>query len=146
MEKTIFMNMCLIINGTKVLVQERKDEDWPGISFPGGHVETGESFTDAVIREVKEETGLTIHEAQLCGVKDWYSEDTRHVVLFYRTEKYTGELTHSEEGKVWWAELNDLMSLPLAHDMADMIRVFLEDQFSELFYSYSNDKWQKELK
>ena len=37
---------------------DRKKRDWPGITFPGGHIESGESFTDAVIREVQEETGL----------------------------------------------------------------------------------------
>lgn len=35
-----------------ILVQDRKDPDWPGLCFPGGHVEPGESFVEAVIREV----------------------------------------------------------------------------------------------
>ena len=43
----------------KLLVQERV-KSWKGISFPGGHVEPGESFVDSAIREVKEETGLDI--------------------------------------------------------------------------------------
>ena len=59
-EKVEFINMCMIQDGRKVLVIDRKAEDWPGITFPDGHVEYGESFIDAVIREVKEETGLNI--------------------------------------------------------------------------------------
>ena len=54
--------MCLVYSGDKILVQERNKKDWPGLTFPGGHVEKGENFIASVIREVKEETGLTIYD------------------------------------------------------------------------------------
>ena len=68
-------NMCMVCDGDKVLVQDRVDPHWPGITFPGGHVESGESFAAAVIREVFEETGLTIESPHLCGVKEWENQD-----------------------------------------------------------------------
>ena len=64
-------NMCMVADGTKVLVQNRVKPGWPGITFPGGHVEPGESITASVIREVKEETGLAIESPKLCGIKTW---------------------------------------------------------------------------
>lgn len=69
-EKVIFTNMCMIYDDNKVVVVDRKKKDFLGITFPGRHVEIGESFTDAVIREVQEETGLTIHSPRICGIKD----------------------------------------------------------------------------
>ena len=41
---------------------------WRGISFPGGHVEPGESFYESAVREAKEETGLTVRDLKFCGV------------------------------------------------------------------------------
>lgn len=51
-EPVELMNLCMIRRGSKVLVQDRTDLNWPGVAFLGGHVEKGESFTDTVIREV----------------------------------------------------------------------------------------------
>lgn len=96
-EKVEFTNMCMVYDGDKVLVIDRQKKDWPGITFPGGHVEEGESFTDAVIREIREETSLKIYSPQLCGIKDWYENECRYVVLFYKTSHFEGDLISSDE-------------------------------------------------
>ena len=95
-EPVELMSMCVLRRGSKVLVQDRTDPNWPGVAFPGGHVEKGEPFTDAVIREVQEETGLTISSPRLCGIKDWCEDGVRHVVLPYRAEQFTGTLRSSD--------------------------------------------------
>ena len=131
------MNLCMVYDGQgNILVQNRRKKDWSGVTFPGGHVEAGESFADAVIREVGEETGLTIEHPVLCGIKQWSEEDgARAVVLFYKTDRFSGELKSSEEGEVFWVRREEFESLPLAADMAETIRVFESDTFSECFYT-----------
>jgi len=52
--------LCLVHNEDAYLLQDRVKEDWKGYTLPGGHIEIGESIVDAVVREMKEETGLTI--------------------------------------------------------------------------------------
>lgn len=147
-EKTVLTNMCMIYDDDgNVLVQDRRDSDWGGITFPGGHVEKGESFTDAVIREVYEETGLTIETPQICGIKQWPEDDgSRYIVLFYKTSHFAGKLKSSEEGEVYWTKLSRLKELPLARGMELMLRVFLEDEVSE-YYIYEEDgEWKHVLK
>lgn len=148
METVILTNMCMVYDGSRVLVQDRVDPKWSGITFPGGHVEKGESFTDAVIREVFEETGLKISAPRPCGIKSWYRKDgTRYIVLFYKTDKFSGELKSSSEGEVFWTELEELPKLKLAKDMDDMLKVFMDDNLSE-FYYYPNEngEWKYILK
>lgn len=137
----------MLCRGSQVLVQDRKSNIWPGIAFSGDHVEKGESFTDTVIREVQEEAGLMISSPRLCGIKDWFEDGVRHVVLLYRTEQFTGTLRSSDEGEVWWAELADLPSLHLASsDMLDLLRVSEEDDLSEFFYRQNGKNLTYELK
>ena len=55
--------VCLLEDGGRVLLQNRKKEEWHGWALPGGHVEPGESFVDAVSREMQEE-GLIVIEGR----------------------------------------------------------------------------------
>ena len=127
MNETVeFTNLCMVRDGDRVLVIDRKKEDWPGITFPGGHVEAGELFTEAVIREVKEETGLRIASPQICGMKDWVEDGIRYVVLFYKTEKFEGDLISSEEGEVWWENLKEMPNLDLSLNMEICFVSFLK--------------------
>ncbi|MBE6951628.1 MAG: 8-oxo-dGTP diphosphatase [Ruminococcaceae bacterium] len=142
-EPAIFTNMCMISdpNGN-ILVQDRKNPDWPGITFPGGHVEPGEAFAASVIREVYEETGLTIENPRLCGVKQFQTRrDERYVVFFYRADQYSGTLKSSAEGEVFWIPREALTTYPLAPDFEDMVRVFESDDLSEFYYTKENGDW-----
>ncbi len=65
----------MLEDSDRVLVMDRKKEDWPGITFPGGHVEAGGIITEAVIREVKEETGLEdCFSPDIIRMKDWVED------------------------------------------------------------------------
>lgn len=141
-------NMCMIYDNDKILVQDKEDDDdWKGITFPGGHVEKGEAFTDAVIREVKEETGLAISAPRLCGVKDWINEDdSRYLVMLYKTDKFEGELADSNEGKMYWINREDFYKKDYAQDMDLLLKVFDEDELSEFYYVRGNDRWMPILK
>ena len=146
-EVVTITNMCMVYSGTKVLVQEKIDDDYSGITFPGGHVEKGESFTDAVIREVFEETGLKISSPMLCGIKDWSNDDgSRYMVLFYKTDKFEGTLSSSEEGEVHWIELEEMKKMNLADRMDKVLEVFLDDDISEYFFYKENGEWKEALK
>ena len=145
-EKVVLMNMCMVCHDDKVVVIKREKPDWPGITFPGGHVENGEPFADAVIREILEETGLTITSPVLCGVTDWCENGCRYVVFLYKATSFTGELRSSREGEVWWERFSELTKLKLSSGMENYIRVFSEPALSELFYREEAGGWISELK
>ncbi len=140
--------MCMIYDDKgNVVVQDRQNPDWPGIVFPGGHVDPGESFTDSVIREIREETGLIISNLQICGIKDWMRDDgSRYVVILYKTNTFEGELASSDEGKVWWVHLDELPQMNLPRSMHSMLKVFLEDSVIEQYLYKENGKWLELLK
>lgn len=134
--RTILTNMCMITDGSKVLVEEKILADGQtGIIFPGGHVEAHESVTDSVIREIREETGLTVFRLKFCGIKDWMEEDgSRYIVFLYRADSFYGELRSSEEGRVFWVERKALDTLPLIWNLKETMAVFETDRYSEVFY------------
>ncbi len=139
-EKAVFTNMCMIYDDAgNVLVQDRQNPDWPGLTFPGGHVEYAESFSQSVIREVKEETGLDIKNPVLCGIKQFQTlDDARYVVLLFKTNQFKGTLTSSEEGNVFFLPRRDLKNYTLANGFEEMLRIFESDSLSELYYYKAN--------
>ena len=87
-EQAIFTNLCMVYDDAgNILVEDRLDPDWPGLCFPGGHVEPGESFVESVIREVWEETGLTIEKPTLCGTKQFQTK--KGSGMWYSSTKLT---------------------------------------------------------
>ena len=88
------------------------------------------------------ETGLTISSPRLCGITDWCKDGVRHVVLLYRAEQFTGTLRSSDGARSGGRSSLDLAS----SDMLDLLRVFEEDDLSELFYRQNGEDWTYELK
>ncbi len=140
-------NMCMLRRTDgMVLVQDRRNPNWPGLTFPGGHVEHGESLTAAVIREMREETGLTVHRPRLVGTKDWMNDDgSRYIVLLYAAEEYEGELRASDEGDVRWMSLDALRAHGMADGMESMLRVFLDDNVTEMWFDRTDGGWNEIL-
>lgn len=126
--------LCCLYKENKILLQNRIKNDWKGYTLPGGHVEKGESFIDAVIREMKEETGLTISNPHLCGIKQFPIHGGRYIVFLYKTNEFEGDLVSSDEGKMEWVDRNDLEDYKLVEDFYELLKVFDEDNLSEFQY------------
>ena len=133
--------LCLIHNDGSYLLQDRVKNDWKGYTLPGGHIEPGESIVEAVIREMKEETGLTIKNPRLCGVKQFPIDGGRYIVFLFETDQFEGELADSEEGKMHWIKDSDLSNVNLVNDFEELIEVMLNDSLTEFQYVIENDEW-----
>lgn len=133
--------LCLIRQEDRYLLQDRVKENWKGCALPGGHIEPGESIVDAVIREMKEETGLTIQSPRLCGVKQFPIEGGRYLVFLFETDRFEGELSDSEEGKMRWVKISELPHENLVADFDDLIDVMLSDRLTEFQVIVEKDTW-----
>ena len=142
MENVTLTNMCMVYDGDgNILVQDKVDPDWGGVCFPGGHVEKGENFAQSVIREVWEETGLTIKNPVLCGIKHWPHKGGRYIVLYYKTDSFDGEIKSSDEGEVFFIKRSELDNYKLASGFKEMLRVFESDSLSENYFTTEDGNW-----
>lgn len=144
-ETTELTVLCLIHRGQELLLQNRVKKDWQGYTMPGGHVEPGESIVEAVIREMKEETGLTVKSPRLCGVKQFPIEDGRYLVFLFETEEFEGELRSSAEGEMTWIPRDKLAEYKTVDDLEEMLDVMLRPDLTEFQYVIENGQWRVRL-
>lgn len=138
--------LCLIHQGERLLLQNRRKKDWDGWALPGGHIEKGESIVDAVVREMQEETGLTIHSPKLCGIKQFPIENGRYLVFLFRTESFSGEVRSSDEGEMRWISRSELSDFNTVNDFDELLRVMLDDRLTEFQYVVDGETWNFSLK
>ena len=115
-------------------------------AFPKGHVEAGETEEETALREVQEETGLTVMHPRLCGIKQFPLAGGRYLVFFFKTDRFMGDLCSSEEGKMEWVSRKALPHLNTVSDFMDMLKVFDRDDLTEFQYVVNGDDWNVILK
>lgn len=138
--------LCMIESGEKILLQNRIKKDWRGYALPGSHVEQGESFVDAVIREIREETGLTVVDPRLVGVKQFPIDNGRYVVLLFKATEWTGNVISSEEGQMEWIEYSYLSKVKTVDDFDELLKVINDPTLTEFQYLRDGDEWIVSLK
>ena len=112
-----------------------------GSSPTGGHIEAHEGLVESVIREVKEETGLTIKNPKLVGMKHFYTTDNeRYLVFLYRTSDFEEKSIQQRRAK--FAGLPGRMCLRWTWLMTCSIcYVSLKKTISQNFSIGSDSKW-----
>lgn len=86
-------------------------DKWIGI---GGHFEEGETAKDCVLREAKEETGLTLTSFRLRGVIEFIADKWEPEAMYlFTADGFTGELIECNEGNLEWVDKSRLIELKL---------------------------------
>ena len=145
-EDTILMNMCVLRDeNNNVLALDKVTGRYRGTTFPGGHVEKGEVFRDAIIREFQEETGLIIDNPVLCGLYHWYREDIHNILIVYSANSYKGEINSSREGEVYWIPLEELKKKDLATGTEHVIKLTESNEIFETVMRPDGDTYSGTL-
>ncbi len=125
-------SLCYIRRGGEVLLMHRvkkaHDENrdkWIGI---GGKFEDGESPEECLLREVREETGLTLTSYRFRGVVTFLCPpwETEYMFLF-TAGSWTGTLTDCDEGDLAWVDKTAVTSLPIWEGDKIFLRLLAED-------------------
>ena len=132
------MNIVMIYDSiNNAVLMQNRTKKWTGGAFPGGHLEIGESVYDSCIREVREETGLTVSDLIPCGLVHWSKKSGRQEFIYlYRTGNFTGELSQCDEGENRWISVDELPKQQLSGWFREQLPIFFTKQYTELSYIY----------
>ena len=145
MNKTV---LCYLEKDSKylMLLRNKKKEDinalkWIGV---GGHIEPNETKEEALTREVKEETGLTIKSYKYRGELIFINNDFSEVMYLYTSDDFLGEVIDCDEGELHWIDKDKIMDLNLWEgDRAFLSLLINTDKFIKMKLIYENDVLKK---
>lgn len=138
--------LCLLEDSDKILLQNRVKRNWQGYALPSRHVEPSESFVDAVICEMREETGLAAIHPKLAGVKQFPIENGRYVVLLFKANQYEGTLQSSDEGQMEWSRYDQLLGLNTVDGFESHLAVINSPELTEFQYIVDGNNWSVSIK
>lgn len=137
--------LCYISQGdcTLMLHRVKKKNDlnhdkWIGV---GGKFEQGESPEECMLREVKEETGLTLTAWRYRGIVTFVSGDWCEYMHLFTADGFTGEVRTCDEGTLEWIKTKALETLPAWEGDKVFLRLLREDHpFFSLKLVYEGEK------
>nr|WP_185970920.1 8-oxo-dGTP diphosphatase [Alkalicoccobacillus porphyridii] len=135
--------VVMIQDGDKVLLLDRKHDDFKGFLPPGGRVDFPESFVEGAIREVKEETGLEVSNLVFKGISEFVNLSTnkRYMMMNYWTKDFKGELLDNPpEGEIHWININKAKELPMQEDTKLRFDLFFEPGTFEIQTIWNNEE------
>ena len=145
--KSQLTTLCYIEKDNSYLMLHRiynkKDDEnrdkWIGV---GGHFEQGESPEDCLLREVREETGLTLHSFKFRGIVTFVSDDNpAEYMCLYTSDDFSGNLIECTEGKLEWVLKEHIEKLTLWEGDKIFLRLLAQDApFFSLKLVYKNGK------
>ena len=142
MEKTV---LCYIQHEDQFLMlyRNKKKRDfnkgkWIGV---GGGIEKGETKEEALLREVKEETGLLLTKFEFRGTIIFKNNDFEEIMYLFKGLEYQGELIECDEGELHWINIKDIMSLNLWEGDRAFLPLLIEtNQMIDMKLIYKNDE------
>jgi 8-oxo-dGTP diphosphatase len=149
--KSQLTTLCYIEQDGKYLMMHRvkkkndiNKDKWIGV---GGHFEYGETPEECLLREVKEETGLTLLGYRMRGIVTFiYGEDVVEYMHLFTADRFEGELTDCDEGELVWIPREDVFSLPIWEGDKVFFKLLNErDDFFLLKLRYAPDDTLEEV-
>lgn len=144
--KTVAATLCYVRSGGRTLMLHRNKRKgdahlgkWNGL---GGKLDAGESPDDCVVREVREESGLTVSDPRLRGVLTFpaFIDDEDWLVFVYVATRFSGELVECAEGTLSWVDDAKIVDLPLWEGDHIFLPWLKEDRFFSAKFTYCDGR------
>lgn len=138
------ITLLLMIKDGKILLGEKKKGFGKGkLNGPGGKIEPGETPEQGMIRETREEVGITPTKYKEMGTVEfveWYKGEEQNVIFYlYVATEYEGKLKESDEMKPYWFDLDNIPYDKMFEDDSYWMPIVLEGNKIQAFFEYDKE-------